>query len=323
MRNVTKPSTQIGCSVCLCRAQDGPCLCQCSYEYQSVFMSVCISTCAQEWTAFKKWKQWLGVFNTEMESIIRSAEVIIDGSLTKLRLQVTQLTSDLVSPMKNGAVPGSNAKRTYYNKSLNVKRLCTSQIITPQRGLHLIQSLCMCVANFYVNGAWSQTAEDVWTRLANSENHNLRAERAGEKPRGDTANDKSTSKSALVCAFMGHPHAACLWLKPAVPLSMSSPLSSDRSSKGESLEILTAWTHTGPKRKILKQGTPRNKYLCLKYLDYIPRNPQPLCSYSNSAGCASIMHPDLTRWMHFKGDASFGSRGYRPQSSWGVLGQRG
>lgn len=139
----------------------------------------------------------------------------------------------------------------------------------------------------------------------------------------DTANDKSTSKSALVCAFMGHPHAACLWLKPAVPLSMSSPLSSDRSSKRESLEILTAWTHTGPKRKILKQGTPRNKYLCLKYLDYIPRNPQPLCSYSNSAGCASIMHPDSTRWMHFKGDASFGSRGYRPQSSWGVLGQRG
>lgn len=67
-------------------------------------------------------------------------------------------------------------------------------------------------------------------------------------------------KRVLVCAFVDHPHTASPWLKPAVPwlnstLSMSSPFSSDYSSKRESLGILTASTRTGPKRKIFRQGT--------------------------------------------------------------------
>lgn len=53
----------------------------------------------------KKWKKRL--------SSSRSTEVITDRSLAELQLQVTQLTSDPVSPVKNEPEHGLNAECAY------------------------------------------------------------------------------------------------------------------------------------------------------------------------------------------------------------------
>lgn len=77
-----------------------------------MYLTVCVCVSVLVWwnePHLKKKKKketelWPRVFNIEMENSSRSAEVIMDRSLAKLQLQVTQLTSDPVSPVKNGPV---------------------------------------------------------------------------------------------------------------------------------------------------------------------------------------------------------------------------
>lgn len=84
------------------------CICLCKYLHQCLCVFDCVSVpeCGNELhkKSKKETELWPRVFNIEMESSSRSAEVIMDRSLAKLQLQVTQLTSDPASPKKNEPV---------------------------------------------------------------------------------------------------------------------------------------------------------------------------------------------------------------------------
>lgn len=112
MRNVTKPSTQIGCFVCVCvcvcacmclfasvefkavsTCMHCICLCKSLCDCQCVFVSVylylCVGMNCIKKEGGKAAELWPRVFNIEMESSSRRAEVIMDHSLAKLQLWVT------------------------------------------------------------------------------------------------------------------------------------------------------------------------------------------------------------------------------------------
>lgn len=90
-------SASMHCIICLCKY-----LC----ESLRVFGSVCLYLCVG-----MKCIQFF--FFLKRPSSSRSTEVIMDCSLAELQLQVTQLTSDLVSPAKNEPVHGSKAECEY------------------------------------------------------------------------------------------------------------------------------------------------------------------------------------------------------------------
>lgn len=120
MRNVTKPSTQIG-YLCVFI-----CVCACmfvSIEFKTVCVSACtrciclckytcVSVCAHSRVCIcvPVYLYLCGGMNCIKKRVrggkkrlssSRSTEVIMERSLAKLQLQVTQLTSDPVSPVKN------------------------------------------------------------------------------------------------------------------------------------------------------------------------------------------------------------------------------
>lgn len=98
---------------CMCLWRDQGCACVCVH-HECTSLPVCGNELHEKSRGGKKAAElWPRVFNNEMKSSSRSAEVIIDCSLAKIQLQVMQLTSDPVTPVKNEPMHRFNAKCAY------------------------------------------------------------------------------------------------------------------------------------------------------------------------------------------------------------------
>lgn len=75
-----------------------------------------------------------------MKSSSRSAEVIIDCSLAKLQLQVMQLTSDPVTPVKNEPMHGFSAKCAYNRINLSAEANMRCRLVCIIKPLIYVQS---------------------------------------------------------------------------------------------------------------------------------------------------------------------------------------